>query len=92
MIITKTKSSFYRRLFIAMLIEKGFNTIPKIVAETGAPRRTIQDTINALVELDIYCAFIGATKNGTFKIASWGPINKEWVKDNFESIKILLKY
>ena len=90
--ISKTKSSFYRRILIALLIEKEFNTIPKIVAEIGAPRRTIQDTINALAELDIICTFIGATKSGTYKIYSWGPINREWVEDNFESIKVQLGY
>ena len=90
--ITKTKSSFYRRIFIALLIEKGFNTIPKIVTETGAPRRTIQDTINALVELDIICSFIGATKSGAFEINSWGPINREGVEVNCEIIKVRLGY
>ena len=90
--ITKTKSSFYRRVFIAALIEKGFNTLPKIMAEIDAPRRTIQDTINALGELDVECSFTGPTKSGCYIINSWGPIDKEWVNHNFDMIKQSLNY
>ncbi|MCZ4251458.1 helix-turn-helix domain-containing protein [Pseudoalteromonas shioyasakiensis] len=92
MIITKTKSSFYRRVFIAALIEEGFDTIPKIATEIGAPRRTIQDTINALKEIDIECNFEGANKNGSYAINSWGPINKVWVMNNLDNIRQTLKY
>ena len=90
--LTKTKSSFYRRIFIAALIERGFNTLPKIIAEIDAPRRTVQDTINALGELDIDCSFSGANKNGCYIIHSWGPINNGWVDINYKTIKAYLGY
>lgn len=38
MVLSKTKSSFYRRLLIASLIERGFNTIPKIMSEIAYSR------------------------------------------------------
>ena len=47
---SKTKTSFYRRLYIAYLIDQGFNTVPAIMGVTGMPRRTAQDTITSLKE------------------------------------------
>ena len=48
MTISKTKSSFYRRLYIAHLIDTGIATVPGILEYTGMPRRTAQDTIKSL--------------------------------------------
>ncbi|MCK8124660.1 winged helix-turn-helix domain-containing protein [Pseudoalteromonas sp. 2CM39R] len=90
--ISKTKSSFYRRLLIAGLIESRINTIPKLMAEIKIPRRTAQDTIIALEELDIECIYEGATKNGHYEIRSWGAIDKNWVINNLERIKETLNY
>lgn len=92
MVLSKTKSSFYRRLLIACLIERGFNTIPKIMSEIEIPRRTAQDTITALEELDIECIFIGAPKNGYYEIRSWGAIDKSWVMSNTVKLMETLNY
>ncbi|MBV7299195.1 winged helix-turn-helix domain-containing protein [Enterovibrio sp. NIFS-20-8] len=89
---SKTKTSFYRRLLVAHLIESGVNTVPAIMSETGMPRRTAQDTIEALGELDIDVEFVGANKNGGYTLKSWGAINKTWVKKHLDDIKTLLDY
>jgi len=90
--ISKTKSSFYRRLLVAQLIDSGVNTVPAIMQETGMPRRTAQDTILALEELDIQCEFQGANKDGGYAIVDWGPINKKWLKSQLTQIKTVLNY
>lgn len=76
MIISKTKSSFYRRLYVAYLIDSGTASVPEIMAATGMPRRTAQDTIAALEELDIVCEFEqreGARNHqGGYVIRDWG--------------------
>jgi len=90
--ISKTKSSFYRRLLVAQLIDSGVNTVPAIMLETGMPRRTAQDTISALEELDIQCEFQGANKDGGYAIVDWGPINKKWLKSQLGQIKAALNY
>lgn len=87
---SKTKTSYYRRLYVAYLIDSGINTVPAIIKETGMPRRTIQDTILALGELDIKCEFVGATKDGRYKITNWAAIKKEWIKTNIKHIKDVL--
>ncbi|MCF4176359.1 helix-turn-helix domain-containing protein [Vibrio sp. McD22-P3] len=92
MLPSKTKTSFYRRLYIAYLIDSGCNTIPKIQSKIDIPRRTAQDTINALNELDIECRFKGAQKNGHYYISSWGPFNIQWIQDNANMLAQTLGY
>lgn len=92
MTLSKTQTSFYRRLLLAYLIDSGVNTLPKIQAEINIPRRTAQDTITALQELDIECTFVGASKNGHYQIESWGPFDKNWVNENIERIRETLSY
>ncbi|MFC1747638.1 helix-turn-helix domain-containing protein [Pseudomonadota bacterium] len=83
---SKTKTSFYRRLYIAYLIDTGTNTVPAISAETGMARRTTQDTIKALHELGIQCNWAGPTKSGGYEIIDWGPIRKGWIKSNLKHV------
>jgi len=89
---SKTKTSFYRRIYIAYLIDRDCNTVPAITAATGMPRRTAQDTIKALAELNIECEFVGANKDGRYIINNWGAIDRVWVKDNAAMIKLVLSY
>lgn len=87
---SKTKTSFYRRLYVSHLIATGVHTVPAISEAAGMHRRTVQDTILALHELGIECVFIGEKKNGNYEIKNWGPINKKWLKDNIGNIKSVL--
>ncbi|MGX5220402.1 winged helix-turn-helix domain-containing protein [Pseudomonas segetis] len=95
--ISKTKSSFYRRLYVAWLIDTGSATsIPALMDATGMPRRTAQDTVNALAELDILCEFEqqpGTRNNaGHYLIRDWGAIDKHWIGANLKAIKQALDY
>jgi hypothetical protein len=85
---SKTKTSFYRRIYVAWLISQGINSVPKIIAATGMPRRTAQDTLEAIHELDIELGNV----NGTFSILSWGAVNKAWVEANVDHLKQVLEY
>lgn len=89
---SKTKTSFYRRLYVAWLIESGTNTVPALMAATGMPRRTAQDTIVALDEIDIACEFVGANKDGHYTIKNWGAINTQWIQAHLTQIKTVLMY
>ena len=83
---SKTKTSFYRRMYVAYLIDTGINTVPLICEHAGMPRRTAQDTILALNELGIQCEFIGEKRNGHYEVIQWGPIKKDWVKKHLEHV------
>lgn len=96
MTLSKTQSSFYRRLYLAHLIECGISSVPAIVNATGMPRRTAQDTLKALEELDIRCEFRptpGERHNsGGYEIVDWGPIDPAWVRGNAERLRTALSY
>ncbi|MCW3148530.1 winged helix-turn-helix domain-containing protein [Stutzerimonas stutzeri] len=94
---SKTRTSFYRRLYVAWLIDSGTATsVPALTEATGMPRRTAQDTLAALAELDIDCRFQqddGERHNaGHYQIRDWGPIDKHWVGRHLAQIKSLLDY
>lgn len=90
--LSRTSTSFYRRLYIAYLIDCGVNTVPKLIAEIDIPRRTAQDTLLALEDIGIKCVFIGERKNGCYSIESWGVIDKDKLALEVETIKLALGY
>ncbi|WP_460062622.1 winged helix-turn-helix domain-containing protein [Pseudomonas sp. H2_H09] len=95
--VSKTKSSFYRRLYVAYLIDSGLtSSVPALTDVTGMPRRTAQDTIAALADLDIVCEFEqeeGARNHaGQYRIRDWGAIDRRWIEGNLAAIKQVLGY
>jgi hypothetical protein len=95
--VSKTKSSFYRRLYVAYLIDSGLaSSVPALTEVTGMPRRTAQDTIAALADLDIVCEFEqeeGARNHaGGYRIRDWGAIDRGWIEGNLRQIKEVLGY
>lgn len=85
---SKTKTSFYRRIYVAWLISQGINSVPKIIEATGMPRRTAQDTLAAIHELDIDME----NTSGIYRIANWGAVNQGWVDTNVQQLKNVLGY
>ncbi len=82
---------------MAWLIDSGTATsVPAIIAATGMPRRTAQDTLAALEELDIDCVFEQdeqARHNaGHYRIRDWGAIDRGWVERHLEPIRDVLGY
>jgi hypothetical protein len=95
--VSKTKSSFYRRLYVAYLIDSEIaSNVPALVDATGMPRRTAQDTIAALADLDIECGFEqqdgGRNHAGQYRIRNWGAIDRQWIAANLAQIKAVLGY
>ena len=94
--LSKTRTSFYRRLYVAHLVDSGAASVPAIMEATGMPRRTAQDTLAALAELDIHCEFEplpGERHNiGAYVIRDWGPIDPTWVANHAERLRQALGY
>ncbi|SER26196.1 hypothetical protein SAMN03159444_03661 [Pseudomonas sp. NFACC02] len=95
--VSKTKSSFYRRLYVAYLIDSGIaSSVPALTDVTGMPRRTAQDTLVALADLDIVCEFEqldgGRNHAGSYRIRDWGAIDRQWIVRNLEQVKSVLGY
>lgn len=94
---SKTKTSFYRRLYVAWLVHSETAvSVPALMAATGMPRRTAQDTLEALAELDIDCVFEqgdGERHNsGRYRVRNWGPIDSRWVETQLPRLKAALDY
>ncbi|MFK3773889.1 winged helix-turn-helix domain-containing protein [Pseudomonas xanthosomatis] len=95
--VSKTRSSFYRRLYVAWLIDsQTAASVPALMEATGMPRRTAQDTIAALADLDIVCEFeqqAGARNHaGSYRIRDWGAIDKQWITRNLRQLREVLGY
>lgn len=95
--VSKTKSSFYRRLYVAYLIDSELaSSVPALMEATGMPRRTAQDTIAALADLDIECVFeqLDGARNhaGRYRILDWGVIDRDWITLHLPRIKTVLGY
>lgn len=95
--VSKTKSSFYRRLYVAYLIDSEIaSSVPALTEATGMPRRTAQDTIAALADLDIVCEFEqqegGRNHAGQYRVREWGAIDKQWIGAHLKQIKGVLGY
>ncbi|MGF1742174.1 winged helix-turn-helix domain-containing protein [Vibrio profundum] len=86
---SKTQTSFLRRLLVAYLIDSGKNTLPAIIEATGMPRRTAQDTIKAIQELEVT---IEQHERGKYRIVAWGAINPNWIEDNIQYVYEVLRY
>ena len=89
---SKTKTSYYRRLYVAYLINSGTNTVQGIIDATEMHRRTLQDTLRALSDLDIICESRGGTKASSYRITQWGAIDKDWIHINLQHVKDVLQY
>ena len=95
--VSKTKSSFYRRLYVAWRIDSQTATsVPARLEATGMPRRTAQDTIAALADLDIACVFEqqpGARNHaGHYRIQDWGAIDRQWIGRHLQQLREVLGY
>ncbi|GIC77157.1 helix-turn-helix domain-containing protein [Moritella sp. F3] len=88
---SKTKTSYYRRLLVAYLIDGGVNTPSLLENVTGMPKRTLQAVIKALGDLDIECVDSGGTTNKSYSIDSWGAIEKNWIENHLQHITDVLR-
>lgn len=86
---SKTQTSFLRRLLVAYLIDTGINTVPLLMEATCMPRRTAQDTIKALHEIEIK---VEQFNRGKFRIKDWGAVNRDWIESNLSHICSVLSY
>ncbi len=90
--MTKTRQNraFCRKLYLAHLISSSQQNLRSLMALTGMPRRTIQDSIADFADVHIECRFVQAgvrNNDGYYEIISWGPINQAWVSSNIAVIK-----
>lgn len=85
----KQKLAFYRKLYLALLIDQGQHNVPSLERATGMPRRTIQDCLIALDDVGIEIKFLKTGKrnnDGVYQLHDWGPIDSNWIQQEFKHI------
>lgn len=86
---SKSKKAFYRKLYIAYLIDSGKQNLVSLEEETGMPKRTLQTAMAALPDIGIEYVFIqdgSKNRHGYYKITEWGSTNKKWIKENMQYV------
>lgn len=87
--VSKPKKAHLRKLYLAYLIDGSKQSLVSLVAETGMPKRTIQTAMAAFTDIGIECEFEQdgvRNRHGYYKINSWGPNNKKWIKENLQYV------
>ena len=86
---SKSKKAFFRKLYLAHLIDSEQHNLLSLAEKTGMPRRTIQTAMEGLPDIDIEYEFVQSgerNRHGYYRINAWGPTNKIWVKDNLQYV------
>ena len=86
MSINKTKLAFFRRMYVAYLIDTVQNNqVPDLMIITGFSRRTLQAVIDGLSDYCIACEYV-KTEN-RYVIKDWASVQRQWVLEHIEEIK-----
>lgn len=83
-------SVFARRLYLCWLISHQERpNVPRLMALTGWPRRTLQDVLKALPGMGVELKFIqqGVRNNdGYYQLEGWGPLDSEWIDRHHDQL------
>lgn len=88
-LISKAKKAYFRKLYIAFLIDSGQQNLLSLNKATEMPRRTIQTAMEGLADIGIEHEFIQdgvRNRHGYYRITDWGPNNKQWIADNLQYV------
>ncbi|NVK42475.1 MAG: helix-turn-helix domain-containing protein [Oceanospirillaceae bacterium] len=91
----RSQRAFYRKLYLAWLIDNGKHNLRTLQEKTGMPRRTLQDSLKDLEDIGIKCVFEqndGERNNfGLYRVTDWGPIRRNWVRTHLAQLKAELE-
>ena len=73
--ISKQRRAYCRKLLLAHMIANQRHDLMSLESATGMPRRTLQDSIKAMVDIGIDCEFVQdgpKHRHGYYRIVDWG--------------------
>lgn len=91
---SKPKKAFFRKLYIAHLIDAGQHNLLSLNKETTMPRRTIQTAMEGFSDIGIEHEFVQdgeRNRHGYYRIINWGAIDRRWIERNLQTIIEVLK-
>lgn len=93
--IGKFTLAYARKLYLAHLMETGEYNMVTLSRETGMSERAVRPAINNFQDVFITVEFIQhqgrPNGQGHYKVIDWGPNDPEWVKENIDYLKEILK-
>ncbi len=91
--VSKQKKAYYRKLYLALLMDTERHDLHSLERDTGMPRRTLQDSIKAMADIGLDCEFIQdgpKHRHGYYRIVDWGDHQRQWVEGHLCQIQALL--
>ncbi len=92
--VSKQKKAYCRKLYLAHTISSTRHDLHSLEAETGMPRRTLQDAIKAMDDIGIVCRFVQdgpKHRHGYYRIEDWGDHDPHWTANNLQQLMRLLQ-
>jgi hypothetical protein len=90
---SKQKKAYYRKLYLAHLIDTGRHDQVSLEAATAWPRRTLQDAIKAMADIGLVCEFCqqgSKNRHGFYTIKDWGDHSPDWIVAHLAEIRAML--
>ncbi len=91
--VSKQKKAYYRKLYLAWLIHSQRQDQLSLEAETGMPRRTLQDAIKVMTDIGIEIEFVQdgpKHRHGYYQLKDWGDHNPDWIEQRIELIRAVV--
>ncbi|HDS1208440.1 TPA: helix-turn-helix domain-containing protein [Shewanella algae] len=81
------QSAYVRRLILAYVIDEigPLNTVA-LAEKLGWSKSTVKTNIAGISDLGILVEFVGSPRSGGYKLVSWGPISKSWIRQHYVEI------
>lgn len=87
--MSKAKIAYYRKLYLAYLIDSGRHNLVSLEELTGMHRRTLQTAMSGFEGIGILYEFIqdgSKNRHGYYRITDWSDHNKGWIKRNLQYV------
>lgn len=87
--MNKSKIAYYRKLYLAFLINLERHNLVSLEEKTGMPKRTIQTAMSGLSDIGIEHEFVQdgpKNRQGYYKITEWADHNPKWIKSNLQYV------
>ncbi|KZX73948.1 hypothetical protein A3715_34440 [Oleiphilus sp. HI0009] len=88
--MSKSKVAYYRKIYIAYLIDTEQHNLVSLEAKTCMHKRTLQTAMAGFPDIGIAYEFMQTpgAKNGqgVYRITDWGDHSKQWIKENMQNV------
>ena len=86
----KPKIAYYRKLYLAYLIDSGEYNLISLAKKAAMPERTVRASMDAFEDIGIHFEFIqkkgAVNRQGHYIISEWGDHEKDWIESNMKHI------